>query len=100
MAFAGPDGKPVGQPIAVHFGGATSTVIPPGAPLLSDPIRIDVNELPVSAEILEVNPLLKDQPELVNKDPYGDGWMVRIKLSNPAEVAGLMDSAAYQALAG
>jgi glycine cleavage system H protein len=56
--------------------------------------------LPVGAEILEVNPLLKDQPELVNKDPYGDGWMVKIKLSNPAEADALLDSAAYQALVG
>ena len=45
VALAGPDGRPVGQPIAVHFAGATSTVIPPGAPLLSDPIRIDVKAL-------------------------------------------------------
>jgi glycine cleavage system H protein len=56
--------------------------------------------LPVSAQILELNPLLKDQPELVNKDPYGDGWMVKIKLSNAANVDALMDSAAYQALVG
>jgi glycine cleavage system H protein len=56
--------------------------------------------LPVGAEILEVNALLKDQPELVNKDPYGDGWMVRIRLTDPAQVDALMDSAAYQALVG
>lgn len=45
VALAGADGKPVGQPLPVHFAGATSTVIPPGAPLLSDPIRIDVKAL-------------------------------------------------------
>ena len=54
--------------------------------------------LPVGAEILEVNPLLKDKPELVNTDPYGDGWMVKIRISNPSEVGSLMDSAAYQSV--
>jgi lysophospholipase L1-like esterase len=45
VALAGPDGKPVGQPLPIHFAGDTSTVIPPGAPLLSDPVRIDVKAL-------------------------------------------------------
>jgi glycine cleavage system H protein len=56
--------------------------------------------LPVGAEILEVNPLLKDKPELVNTDPYGDGWMVKIKLVDLSQLDSLMDSAAYQALVG
>lgn len=56
--------------------------------------------LPVSAEILEFNEALKDKPELVNNDPYGEGWIVKIKISNPDEIATLLDAAAYQALIG
>jgi glycine cleavage system H protein len=54
--------------------------------------------LPVSGTINEVNPALANQPELVNTDPYGEGWMVKIKVTNPADVAKLMDAAAYQAV--
>ncbi len=53
---------------------------------------------PVAAEILEVNPDLEDQPELVNQDPYGKGWIVKVSVVSPAEVNDLMDAAAYQAL--
>jgi glycine cleavage system H protein len=56
--------------------------------------------LPVTGEILEVNDGLEDAPESVNEDPYGKGWMVKIKVSNPAELEELMDVAAYQALLG
>ncbi|MDX2189964.1 MAG: glycine cleavage system protein GcvH [Bacteroidota bacterium] len=56
--------------------------------------------LPVSGEILEVNPELNANPELVNTDPYGKGWMVKIKISNPAEITGLLDSEAYAKLTG
>ncbi|MEJ6567017.1 MAG: glycine cleavage system protein GcvH [Flavobacteriales bacterium] len=56
--------------------------------------------LPVAGEILEVNDGLEDTPESVNEDPYGKGWMVKIKVSNPAELEELMDVAAYQALLG
>ena len=58
-----------------------------------------VSELfcPVSGEIAEVNAALEDAPETVNEDPYGDGWMIKVKLSDPAEVDGLMDAAAYEA---
>jgi len=51
---------------------------------------------PVSGEIVEVNAKLIDQPELVNADPYGDGWMVRIKLATPEEVSELMDAEEYE----
>ncbi|MEY3541700.1 MAG: glycine cleavage system protein [Bacteroidota bacterium] len=56
--------------------------------------------LPVAGTITEKNPLLDSQPELVNQDPYGDGWMVKITLKDAAEVEALMDAAAYQALIG
>ena len=56
--------------------------------------------MPVTGEIIEVNGLINDQPELVNKDPYGDGWMIKIKISNPSELDELLDSAAYQVLIG
>jgi len=51
--------------------------------------------LPVSGTILETNPLLDKKPELVNTDPYGDGWMVKITVTNPADIEGLLDAAAY-----
>jgi glycine cleavage system H protein len=53
---------------------------------------------PLSGEILEVNDLLEDTPEKINEDPYGDGWLVKIRLSDAAEADTLMDSAAYQEL--
>ncbi len=56
--------------------------------------------LPVSGEILEVNPTLNDAPELVNQDPYNEGWMVKIKLTNPAELNDLLDAEAYKSLIG
>jgi glycine cleavage system H protein len=52
--------------------------------------------MPVSGEILEVNAGLNDEPELVNSDPYGKGWMVKIKLSNLSEIDGLMDADVYR----
>jgi glycine cleavage system H protein len=54
--------------------------------------------MPVSGEILEVNPALKESPEVVNKDPYGKGWMVRIRISNPSEVDDLLSVENYKAL--
>ena len=53
--------------------------------------------LPLSGEIIEFNDSLESDPEKVNTDPYGDGWMVKIKLSNTAELEDLMDAEAYQA---
>ena len=55
---------------------------------------------PVSGEVVEVNPAIDADPALVNKDPYGEGWLVKIKMSNPAEVDSLLDAAAYEALIG
>jgi glycine cleavage system H protein len=55
---------------------------------------------PVTGTITEVNAALNATPELVNKDPYGAGWMVKIKLSNPDEVKGLLDAKGYQDLIG
>lgn len=54
--------------------------------------------LPVAGKILEVNGTLNDTPEQVNQDPYGSGWMVKIQVNNPSDVAQLMDAAAYEAL--
>ena len=54
--------------------------------------------LPVAGTILELNEKLEDTPELINKDPYGEGWIVKIKMSNPAEVDDLLDAAAYKEL--
>lgn len=54
--------------------------------------------LPVSGTITEVNPILESEPEKVNTDPYGDGWMVKMKLDNAADIDQLMDAEAYQNL--
>ncbi len=56
--------------------------------------------LPVAGTINEVNPALAGAPELVNNDPYGEGWMVKMTVNDPAAVAALMDAAAYQNLVG
>ena len=53
---------------------------------------------PLSGEVLEVNPKVVDAPETVNEDPYGDGWLVRIRLNNRAELDVLLDVEAYKAL--
>ncbi len=56
--------------------------------------------LPVSGTVLELNPALSANPELVNSDPYGEGWMVKIKVDSVEDVNALMDAAAYQTEAG
>lgn len=56
--------------------------------------------MPLSGEVVELNTKLESDPELVNSDPYEAGWMVKIKLSNPAEVAELLEAEAYKALIG
>jgi len=53
---------------------------------------------PVSGEVVEVNAALEDEPELVNTDPYGDGWMFKVKLSDASELEGLLKAEAYEAL--
>ena len=53
---------------------------------------------PLSGEILEVNDALEDSPEKINEDPYGDGWLVKVRLSDPAEADSLLEVAAYQEL--
>ncbi|MFC2390769.1 MAG: glycine cleavage system protein GcvH [Bacteroidota bacterium] len=54
--------------------------------------------MPVGGEVSEVNPKLEDNPELVNSDPYGEGWMIKVKMTNPSEVGSLLDAEAYKAL--
>ena len=56
--------------------------------------------LPVNGTILEKNPLLESQPELVNQDPYGQGWMIKMKVADAAQLNNLMDVQAYKALIG
>jgi len=55
---------------------------------------------PMSGSVTEVNAAVAASPEAVNKDPYGNGWMVKVKLSNAGEAAGLLDAAAYRSLVG
>lgn len=54
--------------------------------------------MPVGGEILEVNPELENSPDVVNKDPYGSGWMIKIKLTDPSETASLLSAEQYQAI--
>ena len=56
--------------------------------------------MPVSGTVSEVNPALEASPELVNQDPYGQGWMVKVTVNNPADVEALLDATAYLALVG
>ena len=55
---------------------------------------------PISGEVLEVNDTLKDAPEKLNEDPHGTAWLVKIRLTTPSEMNGLMDSAGYLAYVG
>jgi len=61
-----------------------------------------VSELyaPCSGKVLEINKMLTDAPETVNVDPYGEGWMIKIEITNPAELSELLDDAAYSQLIG
>jgi len=56
--------------------------------------------LPLSGEIIEFNEALEDEPEKVNTDPYGDGWMVKIKIGDTSEISGLLSDADYKELIG
>jgi glycine cleavage system H protein len=76
--------------------GATVTKDEPYAEVESVKAVSDVIA-PMSGEITAVNGELSDTPEKINEDPYGDGWLVRIKLSDPGETSSLMDAAAYEA---
>jgi glycine cleavage system H protein len=53
---------------------------------------------PLSGEVTEVNPKVDDEPELINEDPYGEGWLVKVKLSDPSEADQLMDAQGYKKL--
>lgn len=56
--------------------------------------------LPLTGEIVEFNEALEDDPELVNKDPYGEGWMIKLKFSNTEELEGLLDAEGYASVIG
>jgi glycine cleavage system H protein len=53
---------------------------------------------PIGGEVVEVNGALAEHPELVNSDPFGDGWMIKLKVSDPGQAAGLLEPAAYEQL--
>lgn len=54
--------------------------------------------MPISGEVLEFNEALEDEPELINKDPYGKGWIIKVKIKNTAELDTLLDATAYKKL--
>jgi len=56
--------------------------------------------MPASGTVAEVNPTLQDEPEIVNSDPYGNGWMIKITLSDPGDIDGLLTAAQYKELIG
>lgn len=66
-----------------------------GATIESVKAAADVN-LPVSGKVVELNETLAESPETLNEDPYGKGWMIKIEMSDPAELESLMDSSAYE----
>jgi glycine cleavage system H protein len=80
------DLPPVGKIFKQHASFGTIEAVKAAADLYS----------PVSGEIVEVNQKLSEQPEVINKDPYGAGWMVKFKVDNEAEFVKLMDAGAYQ----
>ncbi|SMC71697.1 glycine cleavage system protein GcvH [Moheibacter sediminis] len=56
--------------------------------------------MPLSGEVLELNPILESEPEKINSDPYGDGWVIKVKISDASELDNLLDAAAYKELVG
>lgn len=52
--------------------------------------------MPIGGEVLEVNPKLQDAPDLLNKDPYGEGWLIKVQMTNPDDLDDLMDAVEYQ----
>jgi glycine cleavage system H protein len=81
---------------------AIGTLLVQGAPYAEVESVKAVSDVvaPLSGEIVAVNETLEDSPQLINEDPYGEGWMVRIALSDPAERDALMDADAYSATLG
>ena len=55
---------------------------------------------PVTGKVIEINPKLVDEPQLLNSEPYGEGWIIKIEIANPAELNSLLDAAAYGAQIG
>jgi glycine cleavage system H protein len=51
--------------------------------------------MPIAGEVIEVNPVLEDTPDIVNKDPFGEGWMIKLKITNPAELDELLSAEQY-----
>ena len=78
----------------------------PGAQVTKDAAYAEVESVkavsdvfaPLSGEILEVNETLADSPEKINEDPYGEGWLVKVRMSEPSEVGTLLDVSAYREL--
>src|SRR5690606_6369385 len=56
--------------------------------------------MPVSGKVIEINPILEGSPEKVNEDPYGEGWLIKVEIANPAEAEGLLSAQAYKELIG
>ena len=56
--------------------------------------------MPIEGEVIEVNEAIADNPEVVNSDPYGEGWLIKVKVADVSEVSGLLDAAGYEALIG
>lgn len=75
-------------------GGATEAGVPFGT--IESVKAVSDLFAPLTGEIIAINELLEDQPELVNEACYGDGWLIKLRLSDNAELDGLMDAAAYQ----
>jgi glycine cleavage system H protein len=81
---------------------ARGTRVDPGGQFGTVESVKSVSELyaPVGGEVIDVNDALSDTPELVNQDPHGNGWMIKVRLSDPGQVEDLLDAAGYAALLG
>jgi glycine cleavage system H protein len=89
----------LGDIVFVQLPGVGTTV-KAGDPLGEVESTKSVSEIyaPVSGEVVAVNPALQSTPELLNSDPYGEGWLVELKAADPSAVDGLLDAAAYREL--
>ena len=105
----GDDSRPSGSPGTRRTASARSSSIDPpevGATIAKDASYAEVESVkavsdviaPLSGEIVEVNEALGRRPEKINEDPYGEGWLVKVKLSDPAEADALLDAAEYRKL--
>jgi len=89
----------LGDVVFVEFKGIGETLSKDEAFCSIEAVKtVSDSYMPVGGEVLEANPAIETAPETINKDPYGSGWLIKIKLTNPAEVNELLTAEQYQGL--